>query len=83
MKPKKIETRVNEHGERISRITRIDGTVYTVVVPKDGMKKGAPEHWEREWICEGDPMPLNRFGQMNAPRNIDSLLAEILSEETA
>lgn len=68
-----IEVELTENGERVSKVTRPDGSTFVVVVPREGLVNNALEHWLRPWMTEGDEVPelmedglLNR-GKEEAP----------------
>ena len=77
----RVHTHTTPNGDRISKVTRPDGSVITVVVPYGAGEPDAPEHWERPWIYEGDvePLPVNAWGDLNVAKWVDPLLADILS----
>ena len=50
------------NGYRVTKVTRVDGSWFHVVVPKNGISEGA--RWKYPWIWEGDlpeGQPYNRI----------------------
>ena len=75
----RVHVHITPNGERISKVTRPEGSVLTVVVPYGAGDPDAPEHWERPWIYDGDVdlLPVNRCGDLNVPRWSDPVLDAI------
>lgn len=67
-----IETWTTPAKERVSRVTRPDGSQFVVVVPRGGLGDLAPPYWRRPWITEGSafPTPIGRSGWLNLPRPV-------------
>jgi len=62
-------TTVTDKGERVTKLTRKDGSVITIVAPPSTTSN--KRFWERGWIHEGDVdlEPIGDTGLLNVSRS--------------
>jgi hypothetical protein len=66
-----ISTFTTPLGDRVSKITRVDGSVMTVIVPKGGAYEYSGFRWLYPWIYDRDvdieTLPTTKSGRLNKP----------------